>query len=161
MDVLRRTLALDVEDGALRVILLGEVGNVPQATLPHRGVQADLEHVAHLLRAVDAAAVPQAVVSEDERARRAHHMLLPDDVLIAPDGALAHHPQVRAGDVAGAAHGRRHRVREVHQLDVEGAARIDGGVLMRVLRHAGRAAAETRRIGDVQEMVIEQRARAH
>ena len=112
--------------------------------MAHGGIEADLEHVAHSIRAVQTAAVPEAVVREDQRSRRAYHMLLAEDVLIAPDGRLGNDAQVRAGYIPGAAHGFRDGVREIHQLDVEGLARIDGGVLMRVLRSATRAAAQAR-----------------
>ena len=158
--MLRRAAALDVEDGLLGMVRRRQIGGVPQSPLAHRGVEADLEHVAHAVRAIRAATVPQPVVREEQRAGRAYHMLLAEDVLIAPDRCLADDAQMRSRNVARAAHRRRHFVREVHQLDVERPARVDRGILMRVLRDALLAAPIARRIGDVQEVVVEQRAGA-
>ena len=121
--------------------------------LPHRRVDADLEHVAQTVGAIDAAAVPDAVMQEQQRARRTHDVLLPADVLVTRDRRFADHAQMRAGNETGAAHLARHVVRVVHDLNVERAARIDRRILVRVLRNVRqrralrRTPAETSRAG--------------
>jgi hypothetical protein len=66
---------------------------------------------------------------------------------------------VRAGDETRAAHLPAHRVREIHELHIEGLARIGGGVLVRVLGNVlrTRGLARRRRNGDVQEVMVEHR----
>ena len=98
-------------------------------------------------------------MQEQQRASLADHVLLAGDVLIAPQRHLADLAQVSAGDEPGAAHRPGHLVGIVHDLDVEGLARVDGAVLVGVLAHA--LAARRRviggRKGDVQEVVVEHR----
>jgi hypothetical protein len=123
------------------------------------GVHADLEHGAGAVRPVHPVAVPDPVVQEEQGPGLAHHVLLAADVLVAADGRLADLAQVGAGDEAGAAHLGRDRVRVVHDLDVEGQARVDGRVLVVVLGDVlfPRGLVVGVREGDVQEVVVEHR----
>ena len=72
-------------------------------------------------------------------------MLLAKNVLIAPDRPFADDAQMRPGHVARATHRRRDFMGKVHELDVERLARIDGGILMGILRSACLAVAKARR----------------
>ena len=70
----------------------------------------------------------------EHRSGRANHVLLTHNVLIARNRRFAHHPKMRARQKSGPAHGLGHLLREVKQLDIECHRRIDGRVLMIVLR---------------------------
>ena len=87
-------------------------------------------------------------------------MLLTADVLIPGDGRLADDAQMRPGHEACAAHVGRHFLREVHELDVECPARVDGGVLMGMLG-GERATGQRRRKRHVEEVMVQDAVFAH
>ena len=162
--VVRAGLGL-VEDRPLTVHVFGKIVGVPQSHLRYGRIEPDLEHVPVILGAVGAAAMPDAVMQHQHGAGRADHMPLTDDVLIAPYRRLADDPQVAARQEPCAAHRRGHRMRVPHQLDIERRPGVDGRILMPVLailRPIGPASGHRRRrIGDVGEVMVDQRFGPH
>src|SRR4051794_38278199 len=71
-----------------------KVGGVPDAALGGARIEAHLEHRARAVGPVGLAAVPDAVVADQQRAGRAGHRFLPDEVLVARDREFVDSPQV-------------------------------------------------------------------
>src|SRR5579875_149370 len=101
----------------LRIV---QVAGIPQAPLPDRRLEPDLEHVAHRRCPVGSPAVPDAVVEGDDRPGRADHGHLAGMVLVTGDGALVDPTEVAAGDDQRPTRLDGHLARVVHELDVEG-----------------------------------------
>src|SRR6185312_14807879 len=81
-----------------------QVGRVPGAPLRAGRAQTQLEHGARAAGQVGLAAVPDAVVADQQRAGRADHGGLAGEVLVAGDGGLVDAAEVAAGQHHGPAH---------------------------------------------------------
>src|SRR5690606_21484158 len=83
-----------------------------------------------------AATVPDTMMQHQNAAGLAHHLYLPDEVLIAGDVHFVDAAEVAAGHDQRTAHFQRDIVREVHDLDVEVHPGVDDGIAMHSLRLA-------------------------
>ena len=133
-----------------------EVRGVPQAHLGDARIQPDLVHPARPVARVGLTGVPQSVVEDEQRARRARERALADHVLVARDLLGADPAQVAPRDEARPSLPLGHGLGEVEELDVEGGiAGIDDGVHVQVLAVIARPGE------DVDEVVVVERILAH
>ena len=123
-----------------RALQLVEVVGVPQSNLRFGRVEPDLVHPSIGAR-VWLTGVPEAVMEDEDRTRRAHDLLLADDVLVSVQARRTDSGQVAAGHEAGPTFAWGDVIAEPEHLDIEALIeRVDIGIDMQRLveRAAGR-----------------------
>ncbi len=105
--------------------------------------------------------MPDPHVHEQKRPRRAHHVLLTQNILVTTNARLTHHTQMSTGNEAGPPHLHRHFMGEVHDLDIKGLAWINGRILVGMLRDRRITLVVGGRESDMQEMVVKHWRPAH
>ena len=93
-------------------------------------------------------------MQEHQGSRRADHVLLTGDILIAGDSGFADDSQVSTGYESSPTHFRCDFLRKIHQLYIECPSWVDGRVLMGVLCRNG-FAGHFGWEGNVQKVVVQ------